>query len=65
MYIWNDSLINQTVLNQFEAKKIIDISFVPKFRNGEYFLGALNGLHTIIERIKINADTIQLITKNG
>ncbi|WP_336518540.1 TPM domain-containing protein [Pollutibacter soli] len=55
IYIWNDSLINNSVLNQHETKTIIDEKFIPPFRKGDYFKGTFEGIAAIIQRISINS----------
>jgi uncharacterized protein len=51
MYIWNDSLINKTVLDRFETKDLIDEKFIPYFKNGEYFNGTFEGIKALIRKI--------------
>lgn len=55
MHIWNDSLVNNTMLPQHETKYIIDHNFIPDFKNGQYFQGTLEGLKAIMHTIEVNA----------
>lgn len=41
----------EQVLSNAATKKIIDEQFIPKFKDGKYFEGTLNGLHTIISDV--------------
>lgn len=52
MYIWNDSLVNNTVFTSHEAKEVIETKFIPAFRQENYYEGTLQGLVTIISTIK-------------
>lgn len=54
MYIWNDSLTNNTVLYQFETKDIIDKNFIPFFKKEEYFNGTFEGIKAIMHKINNN-----------
>lgn len=54
IFIWNDSLMNQTVLKQYESKAIIDSSIIPFFKRDDYFTGTLNGLTAIAKKVEEN-----------
>ncbi len=54
IYIWNDSLTNQTVFNEYETKNIIDERFLPFFKKRENFNGTFEGITAIIQRINTN-----------
>ena len=54
MTIWNDSLTNNTVFTEYEAKYIIDEKFIPLFKNGKFFTGTAEGLQAAIQKIKDN-----------
>lgn len=49
MSIWNDSLTNNTILAEHEAKYMIDKEFIPHFKNGQFFRGTAEGLQSIIK----------------
>ena len=49
MSIWNDSLTNNTILAEHEAKYMIDEKFIPFFKNGQFFKGTVEGLQAIIQ----------------
>ena len=63
LYIWNDSLINRSVLDSFETKDLIDKKFIPHFRNGECFDGTFEGIKAIIRKININRELNELNKK--
>ncbi|WP_433903497.1 TPM domain-containing protein [Sphingobacterium puteale] len=42
----------EKVLSNTATKKIIDEQFIPKFKDGKYFEGTLNGLNTIISHVQ-------------
>lgn len=42
----------EKVLSNAATKKIIDEQFIPKFKDGNYFEGTLNGLNTIITYVE-------------
>lgn len=54
MYIWNDSLVNNTVLYAYETKYIIDNNFLPSFRKGAFFEGTFEGIKALMQRIITN-----------
>lgn len=54
MSIWNDSLINNTIFSEYEAKYMIDKKFIPFFKTREYFKGTVEGLQAIIKRMTNN-----------
>jgi|GEM_PF-4441002 len=54
MSIWNDSLVNNTVLNAYDTKYIIENSFVPLFKRQEYFTGTFEGTRAIMQHINNN-----------
>jgi len=51
LYIWNDSLVNNTVLNELETKAAIDNYFVPHFAKGAYYEGTVSGVKEIFNTI--------------
>lgn len=51
MRIQNGSGIEK-VLSNADTKKIIDESFIPFFRKGQYYEGVLNGLKTLMQRLE-------------
>ena len=65
MYIWNDSLVNNTFLNQYDTKEIIDSNFIPSFRREHYFKGTLEGLQNIIRTIKRERKNREFLKNNG
>jgi hypothetical protein len=58
MYIWNDSLINNTVFTQHETKEVIEEKFIPSFIKGNFYEGTSKGLEaittTIEKRLTVN-----------
>lgn len=46
----------ENILTDSETKKIIDSSFIPKFREGQYYQGTLNGLKKLIETLILNME---------
>ena len=64
MYIWNDSLVNNTVLDVEETKAIIEEKFFPSFRRAEYFDGVFEGIKAIMQKINNNRKYKSSI-KNG
>ena len=63
IYIWNDSLINNTVLDEYETKTIIDEKFVPFFKDGKYFIGTFEGIKAIVQTIESKRKTKSLFKK--
>ncbi len=51
MSIWSDSLINNSIFSKYEAKYMIDKKFIPYFKKGESFKGAVEGLNAIFQRM--------------
>lgn len=49
MSIWNDSLTNNTIFAEHEAKFMIDKKFIPYFKTGQHFRGTVEGLQAIIK----------------
>ena len=64
MFIWNDSLVNNTVLDKNETKTIINEKFFPSFRKGDYFIGTFEGIKAIMQRINYNRK-YKGLNKNG
>ena len=64
MYIWNDSLVNNTVLNANETQSIIDNNFLPSFRKGAFFEGTFEGIKALMQRIITNRKT-KVLTKTA
>ena len=44
----------ENILSDAETKKIIDSSFIPKFKEGKYFEGTHDGIIAIINKLKQN-----------
>ncbi|HEX6333676.1 MAG TPA: TPM domain-containing protein [Flavisolibacter sp.] len=63
IFIWNDSLTNNTRLDQFETKRIIDQKFIPFYKNEAYFKGTFEGIRAIIQSID-NKQQSKKQTKN-
>lgn len=42
----------EKILSNVATKKIIDEQFIPKFKDGKYFEGTLDGLYTIISHVE-------------
>ncbi len=42
----------EKVLSNADTKKIIDESFIPFFKKGQYYEGLLNGLKTLMQRLE-------------
>ena len=42
----------EKVLHNADTKKIIDESFIPFFKRGQYYEGLLNGLKTLMQRLE-------------
>jgi uncharacterized protein len=51
MHIWNDSLLNRSLISQSTTKEIIDSFFIPSFKKGEYFEGTIQGIDELKKRI--------------
>lgn len=52
LYIWNDSLVNKTLFNQYETKEVIENKFIPSFKVGNFYQGTLKGLEAITTKIE-------------
>jgi len=65
MYIWNDSLVNNTLFDEYSTKSIIDNYFTPSFGKGEYYNGTIQGVNKIIQTAFIKLKSQKSIKKNG
>ncbi len=65
MSIWNDSLINNTIFTEYEAKYMIDKKFIPFFKTGDPFRGTVEGLQAIIKRMINNRKYRESLQSNG
>ena len=41
----------EKILSDPATKQIVDSDFIPFFKQGEYFIGTLNGINTIIKKL--------------
>jgi uncharacterized protein len=44
----------QNILSNAETKELIDTSFIPFFKNDDYFKGTLNGLKALMAKLNLN-----------
>jgi uncharacterized membrane protein YgcG len=44
----------ETKITNDETKQIIEIAFLPKFKEGQYYIGMREGLQAIVNHLKNN-----------